>query len=262
MSATATPRLAALAVALIAPAAAAAEGACTAETYTTVCRHDGRELRIIRDSISSSGEYGVAWEVPTDGSVEAWSRGGETDGSKLAGDYDGYKRKGAPVKNFLVRLADGKPIRQLAGNHIGDHSFYNHVEHEVAWSPDSGYVAILIQEKWLTLVAEVYLVAHDTASKPVSLLSICKNVTKAEAARRHRKGGENYLTGVNVSSVRDDGTVTAVCYREIPKRDDFQTGMEVKFKPVRDGLNAQVVSTRRCGDDDERGICASPPARD
>jgi hypothetical protein len=259
---SATARLTALALALIGPAAAAAEGACTAETYTTVCRDGGRELRIIRDTISPSGEYGVAWEVPKDGSAEAWSRGGETDGSMLAGDYDGYKRTGAAVKNFLVRLSDGKPIRQVGTNHIGDHPFYNHVELEVTWSPDGRYVAILHQEKWLTLVAEVYLVAHESASKPVSLVSICKNVTRAEVARRHRKGSGDYGTTVNVSSVRNDGVVTAVCSREIPNRDDFQTGLQVKFTPARDGLNARVLGTRRCGTDDERDICASPPARD
>ena len=88
-------RLAAAAVALLVPAAGgAAEPGCAAETYTTVCRNGERELRIVRNTVSSSGHYGVAWEVPVDGSTEEWEQNGEKDGSKLAGAYDG-NREGA-----------------------------------------------------------------------------------------------------------------------------------------------------------------------
>ena len=90
-------RIALLAIALVAPAAAVAETACTAETYTTVCRYGARELRIIRNTVSPSGAYGIAWEVPTDGTAAEWERNGERDGSKLAGEYDG-RRDGAPIK--------------------------------------------------------------------------------------------------------------------------------------------------------------------
>ena len=70
-------RLAAIAVAVLAPAAltaTAAEPGCVAETYTTVCYNGDRELRIIRDTVSPSGHYAVAWEVPHDGSAEDWEQ--------------------------------------------------------------------------------------------------------------------------------------------------------------------------------------------
>src|SRR5262249_40511965 len=107
-------RLAAIAVVLLAPAAltaAAAEPRCVAETCTTACHNRVRELRIIRNTVSPSGHYGVAWEVPDDGSAEEWEQNGKKDGSKLAGAYDGSREGGHRVRNFLLRLPDGKPIR-------------------------------------------------------------------------------------------------------------------------------------------------------
>ena len=102
-----TFRLTALAVALCASAASAAESACTAETYTTVCRDGGRELRIIRNTTSPSGQYGVAWEVPSDGTAEDWVRGGETDGSKLAGSA--FRAIGGRIGDMLLG-AGGMPL--------------------------------------------------------------------------------------------------------------------------------------------------------
>ena len=253
-------RIALLALALFAPAAAA-EGACTAETYTTVCRDGTRELRVIRDTVSPSGAYGVVWEVPTDGTAQEWERNGERDGSKLAGEYDGARR-GAPIKNFLVRLGDGKPIRRIAGDHMGDHPFYNHREIVVTWSPDSRYVAILHQVKWTTDVADVHLVSDGAVSTPVSLRSICRNITRAEVKKRQRKIHEEYLVGVNVSSIGNDDTITAKCTMEAPKRDNFEMGIRLKLRPRGGDLKAELVTTRMCGDDDERDVCADPPSRD
>jgi hypothetical protein len=169
------PRLAALAIAL-APAAiaapTAAAPACSAETYTIVCHDGGRELRVIRNTISPSGRYGVAWEAPTDGSVEDWVQDGQSDGSKWA--------EGGSVRNFLVRLPDGKPIARLAGEHLGDHPRYNHTE--VIWSPDSRYVAIVNQSKWTTDVSDVFLVSDKGASRPLRLMPICASAVRLRAA--------------------------------------------------------------------------------
>jgi hypothetical protein len=132
-----TPRLAALALALLAPTIGAAQGSCTAEKYTTVCRSGDRELRIIRNTISPSGQYGIAWEVPSDAIVDERLVDGVPDGSKTAGNPDGSRKAGVAVTNFLVRLTDGIPIRKVAGEHPGDRPFYNHREIEVTWSPNS-----------------------------------------------------------------------------------------------------------------------------
>jgi hypothetical protein len=248
---------AALAASLLAPVAAAAEPACTAEKYTTVCHHEGRELRIIRDTTSPSGEYGVAWQVPHDGSVEEWEQNGEKDGSKLAGEYDG-SRKGRRIENLLVRLPDGTPIRKLAGDHFGDHPFYNHRESDVTWSPDSRYVAILNQSKWTTDVSDVYAVSGETATKAASLVPICMNATRGEVAKRRRRGGNPYVALVAVKTIGNDGTLIASCLMNQIKTDDFEMGIEVKLAPAG---GAKLTRTLLCAEDDKRDLCAPLPEK-
>jgi hypothetical protein len=251
------PLLTPLAVTALTSVAAAGAEACRAETYTTVCRHGEQELRVIRDTTSPSGHYGVAWEAPKDGSAEEWEQDGKKDGSKLAGTYDG---NGDHVRNFLVHLPDGKPVRKLAGDHMGDHPNYNHRELGVTWSPNERFVAILNQSKWTTDVSDVYVVANGTATKAASLVAICMNATKAEVAKRRRKGGEGYVALVAVSSVGNDGILTAKCLMNQIKKDNFDMGIQVKLAP--NGGNAQLVRAQLCADDEENGICANRPEKE
>jgi hypothetical protein len=250
---------AAIAVGLLALAAltaATAEPACVAETYTTVCRNGEHELRVIRDTVSPSGHYGVAWEVPDDGSAEEWEQNGEKDGSKLAATYDGSRKDKDRVRNFLVHLPDGNPIRRLGGDHMGDHPSYNHRELEVTWSPDERFVAILNQSKWTTDVSEVYVVSGNVTTKAGSLVPICMSATKAEVAKRRRKGGEGYVPLVAVSSISNDGILLAKCLMNQIKKDNFDMGIEVKIAPA--GSSTRLIRAKLCADDANTGICANP----
>jgi hypothetical protein len=250
---------AAIAVVLLAPAALTAvdaEPACVAETYTTVCRNGDHELRVIRDTVSPSGHYGVAWEVPDDGSAEEWEQNGEKDGSKLAATYDGSRKGRDRLRNFLVHLPDGNPIRRLGGDHMGDHPSYNHRELEVTWSPDERFVAILNQSKWTTDVSEVYVVSGNVTTKAGSLVPICMSATKAEATKRRRKGEQGYVALVAVSSISNDGILLAKCLMNQIKKDNFDMGIEVKIAPA--GSSTRLIRAKLCADDANTGICANP----
>jgi hypothetical protein len=239
-----TRRLTFLAFVLSAPATpAAAAAACALEGYTFVCHKGERELRVIKNTIAPSGRYGVAWQVPTDASVETWD-----DGSEISDT--------GSIKNFLVRLGDGVPVARLAGDHFGDHPRYNHREVVATWSPDSRYVAILNQSKWMTDVSEVYLVSDKGAPKPASLMPACKSAAKNEAARRSGKGGDHYTYSLNVRSVGNDGTIVMRCALQVIKEGDY-FAMVVRVKVVADGgaLKAHVLDARLCKD--ERGFCGA-----
>jgi hypothetical protein len=245
-----TPRLAVLALILVAPAAAAAqEHTCTAQKYTTVCRDGGRELRIIRNTISPSGRYGVAWEATADAILKE-----DSDGSKWT--------DGAPADTFLVRLSDGKSVAKLAGEHFGDHARYNHTEAVVMWSPDSRYAAILNQSKWTTDAAEMYRMSEEGApSKPLRLMPVCASATRNDAARRRHKG--SYTPSMDVAAVANDGTITARCSMQVVKDGDyFAMGIRAKVIAAPNGLKAQLVEARLCGENDERGSCASREPQD
>ena len=94
-------RLAFLAFVLSASVTAVAQAAgCAVEGFTTVCHKGERELRIIKNTISPSGRYGIAWQVPSDASVETWD-----DGSEISDT--------GSIKNFLARLRL-RPTRHVA----------------------------------------------------------------------------------------------------------------------------------------------------
>ena len=235
-------RLAFLAFLLLASVIAAAQAAaCAVEGYTVVCHQGTRELRVIKNTISPSGRYGIAWQVPTDASVETWD-----DGSEISDTES--------IKNFLVRLADGAPVARLAGDHFGDHPRYNHREVVATWSPDSRYVAILNQSKWTTDVSDVYLVSDKGLPKPTSLMPTCKSAATREVARRSGKGGDHYTYSLDVLSVGNDGSLVTRCALQVIKEGDY-FAMMVRVKVVADGnaLKAHVLEARLCKD--ERGLC-------
>jgi hypothetical protein len=86
------------------------------------------------------------------------------------------------------------------------------------------------------------------------------NATKAEVAKRRRKGGEGYVALVAVSSVGNDGMLTAKCLMNQVKKDNFDMGIQVKLAP--NGGNAQLVRAQLCADDEQNGICANPPEKE
>ena len=235
-------RLAFLAFILSVSVTAVAQAAgCAVEGFTTVCHKGDRELRVIKNTISPSGRYGIAWQVPTDARVETWD-----DGSEISDT--------GSIKNFLVRLGDGIPVARLAGDHFGDHPRYNHREVVATWSPDSRYVAILNQSKWTTDVSDVYLVSDKGLLKSASLMPACKGASTKEVARRSGKGRDHYTYSLDVLSVGNDGSLVTRCALQVMKEDDY-FAMVVRLK-VADGgaLKARVLEARLCND--ERGFCA------
>jgi hypothetical protein len=152
------------------------------------------------------------------------------------------------------------PIRRLGGDHMGDHPFYNHRELDVTWSPDERYVAILNQSKWTTDVSEVYAVSGSLATKAASLVAICMSATKAEVAKRRRKGGAGYVALVAVSSIGNDGTLLAKCLMNQIKNDNFDMGIQVKIAPT--GNRTELVRAKLCADDEDAGICANRSERE
>jgi hypothetical protein len=238
--------LLALLLAMLVPGVSAAEDhfTCAAETFTTVCRGGGRELRIIEDTASPSRQYGIAWEVP----AEARALKTDSDGSK---HFDG-----GAADNFLVRLDAGTVVTKLEGTHYGDHARYNHFEVAAVWSPDSRFVAAVYQSKWMTDAAVIFrLSAEGTAGKPLDLLPICREVNGSREARLRGKSGENYEHTVDVHAVGKDATISAKCGMQVIKQDNyFAFAIRLKLDPRNDALTARVIGARRCTND--LGPCA------
>jgi len=216
---------------------------CTENAYTTECSNGERRLRVIQDTRSPDGRYGIAWEAPSqDPELKT-----EEDGSE-------YFAPGGP--NFLIRLDAGMIVTKLAGEHFGDHARYNHDEITAVWSPDSHLVAVLYQWKWGTDSARIYrLSANGVSGQPLDLLPICRDVGRRKEAKLRGKSGEDYAHSAYVRSIGNDGTVVASCFMQIIKKDDyFNFAVRLRLDVGRHGLSARLRDARRCTDD--QGPCA------
>jgi hypothetical protein len=93
-------------------------------------------------------------------------------------------------------------------------------------------------------------------------MSVCEGATRNEVARRrHRSGG--YTPSMDVASVRDDGTISARCQMQVVKDGDyFAMGIRARVITDRNGLKAQLIESRLCGENDERGSCAAREPQD
>jgi len=222
--------------------AAAAEGSCAPDKYTTVCSNSAGELRVIKDTASPSGKYGVVWQVPADTSADV-----RDDGSKsIDGDAD----------NFIIRLSDGKIIAKLDTDHFGDHARYNFNEITAVWSPDSRFVAVLHQTKWSTDVADVYFMPpQGAAPKPVDLMPVCRTLGRDQEATLRRKTGNGYEHTADVKAIANDGVLSLKCAMQVRKEDDyFGFAIRIKLNVRKNALAARLIDARLCADDN--GPCA------
>jgi hypothetical protein len=235
-----------LALVLLAPAQSrsAERFTCTKNAYTTECTNGERRLRVIQDTQSPDGRYGIVWEVPwQDPHLKR-----EDDGSE-------YLAAGGPP-NFLVRLDAGMIVARLAGAHFGDHARYNHYEITAIWSPDSHLVGVLYQQKWSTDSARIYrLSANGVSGQALDLLPICRDVGRSNEAKLRGKSGEHYGHGAYVRAIGHDRTVAASCSMQIIKEDEyFHFAVRLRLDVGHHALGARLLDVRRCIDD--QGPCA------
>jgi len=104
------------------------------------------------------------------------------------------------------------------------------------------------------------VVSGGVATKTASLVPICMSATKAEVAKRRRKGEEGYVALVAVSSISNDGTLLAKCLMNQIKKDNFDMGIEAKIAPT--GKGTRLVRAKLCAEDENAGICANPSERE
>ena len=104
------------------------------------------------------------------------------------------------------------------------------------------------------------MVSGGVATKTASLVPICMSATKAEVAKRRRKGEEGYVALVAVSSISNDGTLLAKCLMNQIKKDNFDMGIEAKIAPT--GKGTRLVRAKLCAEDENAGICANPSERE
>ena len=218
--------------------ASAEEAACKAERATIVCKTGDRMLRVIQKSQSPAGRYGVAWAT----------RAAKPQGAQYEEAPDGTVTvHDADVDNFLIRLADGKLLAKLAGEHFSDQPSYLSTDHFSHWSPEGSYLVEVNNGRWSTRFADVYRIAKgDRVSGQFDLLAFCKTAVLAHDKELH--GSEKkYENNIVVKSVRADGTIQLICGLTVPRSDQDEQIFDVRMQlePKEAGMSARVLSIRR-----------------
>jgi hypothetical protein len=214
-----------------------------------VCPYGKSELRAIHGTLSPGKHYAVAWAT--------------ADG-KTGKDYElftgaNYKARFADedVPTFLVRLADGKAVTKLNGEHLGDQARYNHRTLRAIWSRSEAWMIAVNDGKWSTDEADAYRVTAGSTSAPLNLLKVCLNAEHRYFKHKTIKGGfDDYAQSMDVKSVDNEGMVAAICTMQVVKQDDaYSFAIRVKLAADAKGVSAGIRSVTLCKDDDKRAAC-------
>src|SRR5262245_12884263 len=114
------------------------------------CNNGGRTFRVIREALSRTGRYGVAWALVD-----------PQDKDKIEDRKGEQMAYGLDVENVIIHLPDGVPLKTLPGDHFGDAQRYNHKEHSARWSDYDLWVVVANDSKWQTDNANVYSIDEN-----------------------------------------------------------------------------------------------------
>jgi hypothetical protein len=220
------------------------------EIGVIACPNGKSELRAIRGTLSPAKHYAIAWATEDD------SRG---DDYELI-DRETYKARfaGGDRPTFLVRLADGKALVKLKGEHLGDQARYNHRVARAVWSPDERWVAAIYDAKWETDGAQLFHIGAGGISQPLDLLKLCARAEQDYFKRAPiRSAFDRYSATVDVKSIGNDGGLQALCGLQVVKQDDsYSFALRIRLSPSAKGVAAKVEAIRLCKDDETEGDCA------
>jgi hypothetical protein len=143
-----------------------AKPACGFDASAVIqCETGGRTFRVIRQALSRTGRYAVAWAL-----VDA------KDKDKIELRNGEQMAYGLDVENVIIHLPDGAQLKTLPGDHFGDAQRYNHKEHFAHWSDYDLWVVVANDSKWQTDNANVYSIDDNdgvTVIGPLDLMAFC-----------------------------------------------------------------------------------------
>jgi hypothetical protein len=202
--------------------------ACNTDKFgALVCGEGNNALRSFADTTSPSGKFAFAWR----------STQGLPTGDKLpSGD----------IENVLIRLADGVVLAKLGGVHWATGEMRaNRSDILAAWSPDSGAVIEVANDRWDTYSLGYYALGGDKATTS-DLRAVIEPALKAKLPPARR---ENYSFRVREDlpvTLDDRGHARFTAMLYVPKAQtslDYNVRVDVTLKggqPV-----ARIVSMQR-----------------
>ena len=222
--------LAALWLLVLAPASpvGAETGPCVSDQAGVMtCGQGPGAARVVDGTTSPSKRLAFAWRAP-----------GRSPTEDPREDY---------VESLLIRLSDGAVLSSAKGEYwrTGD-SVANHMDENVAWSPNSRLAIEVQSSKWSTDFLRLYAIGADDKVLVLDLQKIIEPAVRKRLRQLGKNDGDYAFSVEDGPTVDDRGLVRVSVMMQIPKQDgylDLDVTLQVSQK--NGALSAGDVSVRR-----------------
>lgn len=196
------------------------------------CGQGPGAARVVDGTTSPSKRLAFAWRAPGRSPTEPPE---DTGDSMLI------------VESLLIRLSDGAVLSSAKGEYwrTGDLQA-NHIDENVAWSPNSRLAIEAQDSKWSTDIVRLYAIGADDK---VLVLDLQKIIEPAVRTRLRQLGKNDRIYTFSVEdgpTVDDSGLVRASVLMQIPKQEgDLNFDVTLQVSQKNGALSAGDVSVRR-----------------
>lgn len=226
--------LAALWLLVLAPASpvGAEIGPCVSDQAGVMTCGQGRgAARVVDGTTSPSKRLAFAWRAP-----------GRLPTEDPREDY---------VESLLIRLSDGAVLSSAKGEYwrTGD-SVANHMDENVAWSPNSRLAIEEQSSKWSTDFLRLYAIQADDKVLVLDLQKIIEPAVRKRLRQLGKNDGD-YTFSVEAAdgslpTVDDSGLVRVPVLMQIPKQEGYlYLDVTLQVSQKNGALSAGDVSVRR-----------------
>ena len=226
--------LAALWLLVLAPASpvGAETGPCVSDQAGVMtCGQGPGAARVVDGTTSPSKRLAFAWRAP-----------GRLPTEDPREDF---------VESLLIRLSDGAVLSSAKGEYwrTGD-SVANHMDENVAWSPNSSLAIEVQSSKWSTDFLRLYAIGADDKVLVLDLQKIIEPAVRKRLRQLGKNDGD-YTFSVEAAdgslpTVDDSGLVRVPVLMQIPKQDGYlYLDVTLQVSQKNGALSAGDVSVRR-----------------
>jgi hypothetical protein len=228
--------LAALWLLVLAPASpvGAETGPCISDQAgVMICGQGPGAARVVDGTTSPSKRLAFAWRAPGHSPTEPPPEG---KGDSLL-----------IVESLLIRLSDGAVLSSAKGEYwrAGDLEA-NHIDENVAWSPNSRLAIEAQDSKWSTDILRLYAIGADDKVLVLDLQKIIEPAVRTRLRQLGKNDGIYTFSLEDGPTVDDSGLVRVPVLMQVPKQEgyfNFDVTLEVSQK--NGALSAGDVSVRR-----------------
>jgi hypothetical protein len=198
-----------------------------------ICGEGPGAARVVDGTTSPSKRFAFAWRVPGRSPTEPPP---DSKGDSLL-----------IVESVLIRLSDGAVLSSAKGEYWRTNDLEaNHVDENVAWSPNSRLAIETQASKWSTDIFRLYAIGADDKVLVLDLQKIIEPAVRTRLRQLGKSDGIYTFSLEDDPTVDDSGLVRVPVLMQIPKQEgylNFDVTLQVSQKGG--ALSAGKVSVRR-----------------